>query len=98
MPYLLLPMSFKTLDPNEVLKLIENQEDVLTPAHKIEDRFYAQFVCPKCGGTCERRMTANHMFSGRALLPKSTLKCSACSYHFDPHSGITVETGDWKLR
>ena len=87
-------MSFKTLDPEVVLKLLEGQEDVLTPEVKKLEAFYRQFKCPNCKGSVRKEYSSGHAFSDPdTLVARALLRCIECDHLFDPHSGMTVERG-----
>lgn len=83
------------MDPELALKLLEGYENELAPAQKVQDAFYRNMVCPRCGGQCQKEfISADHTFGGSSLIPRSGLKCSMCDCIFDPHSGVILELGN----
>lgn len=90
-------MHFKEMDPELVLKAIEGYENELEPAKKVQDAFYRQIRCVRCGsGHLEKHfLGVGHSFNAEAgeLLPRHGMRCTVCKCVFDPHSGLVVETG-----
>ena len=88
-------MAFIEADPALLLKAIEGYANELAPEKERDDAFYRQFRCKRCNGDCRREILAHHCFlDPDALGPRSVLRCTLCSFLFDPHSGITLELGD----
>lgn len=91
-----MPKIFQEMDPEVALKMIEGYENELDPAAKVQEAFYRQFVCPRCGGKCQKHFLGpNHAFGDPdSLVPRSGLKCLACDCVFDPHSNLIVSLGN----
>jgi len=87
-------MHLKFLHPEITKKLLEGHEDVLTKKAEEHEAFYASQVCPRCGGNCQKRGDYHNMHTGDDILPKFYLRCLACGEEFDPHTGITIKTGN----
>jgi hypothetical protein len=90
-------MEFQEMDPEIAWKLIEGYEDELSPAHKVQEAFYRQFTCPRCGrdGLARETISARHAFSDPdSPVPRAGLRCNSCSCLFDPHTGMLVEMGN----
>jgi len=87
-------MSFKEMDPELALKLIEGYQNELAPEQNVQEAFYRQHVCPRCGGNVEKHfISVRHAFGGDGLLPRSGLKCLRCNCLFDPHTNLIVDVG-----
>jgi hypothetical protein len=88
-------MRFVEMDPELAMKAIEGYANELGPEHKVQEAFYRQFPCPRCGGKTEKHfLSIAHSFSGDGLLPRFGLKCMLCDCIFDPHSSIIVDLGN----
>lgn len=87
--------SFKQMDPEIALQLLEGYENELEPEQKGLDAFYRQFRCPRCKGPCQKAfLGAEHAFGGDTAVPRSGLQCQLCDCVFDPHTGLIVELGN----
>lgn len=84
------------MDPDLILKAIEGYENELAPEAAKLDAFYRQFTCKRCGSKAlNREVDVRHAFADETtLVPRSLLRCAACNFLFDPHSGLTLEIGD----
>jgi len=89
-------MAFKEMDPELVLKAIEGYQNELEPAKNVQDAFYRQAECPRCGSRHVERafISVDHAFSSEDLLPRSGMKCALCDCLFDPHTGLILELGN----
>jgi hypothetical protein len=88
-------MGFVEMDQELLLRLLEGTEDELSGEVKALDAMYRQFICPQCGGRCQKEFDRRHAFSDPAtLVPRALLRCVDCSCLFDPHSGLRLETGN----
>ena len=87
--------SFIEMDPEVALKAIEGHDNVLAPENTSMEAFYRQFVCPQCGGRCEKSfISPQHAFGGETLIARYGLRCVLCDCLFDPHSNsLIVELG-----
>lgn len=82
-------MAFKEMDPDDVRKLLEGHEDVLTPMVSKERLYMQTLPCPRCGGKMlESVIDAHRPFSTGNPLPNKIARCPACRLEFDPQSGI----------
>jgi hypothetical protein len=85
-------MHFKELDPELARKAIEGYTNELAPEAASLEAFYRQFRCPRCKGACQKETVPGHVFSDPStLVPRSCLRCTACTCLFDPHTGLVVE-------
>lgn len=90
-----MPPRFVELDPAEVTKALEGQQDVLSDLRKQQDEFYASRSCPSCGSTEHTREfhSVTHAYGQGAVLPRWVLRCRKCTCLFDPHSNILLTRG-----
>lgn len=73
---------------------MEGHEDVVTPAAKASERFYAAQSCIRCGGSCRKVGDVRTMFQQGEIMPQYRLECLACGCEFNPHSGMIVKMGN----
>lgn len=87
--------TFKELDPELALKLVEGYDDVLAPEAEELDGMYKSFTCPRGCGELQKEYDPKHAFSdGDVMTPRALLRCPSCRYLIDPHSRVTLEVGD----
>jgi len=94
------------MDPEQIRALLEGQEDILTPAIKLEEKFYQHLECPMCQQSgCEKRIRAprvitdddgnvevlNSPFVGD-ILPEGYAHCPNCETDFNPYTGVIYST------
>lgn len=81
----------KPLTQDEIWKLLEGQEDVLTPLAKKEQIFFRNSACPTCGAVSHSQtVNAKRPFSQGSPLPNILLRCLQCHTEFDPNTGLIV--------
>lgn len=87
-----MPPLFIELDPEEVRKALEGQEDVLSGARDEQNAFYASKTCPRgCGAEMVREhISQKHTYVQGELLPRWGLRCVACHTLIDPYTDIIV--------
>lgn len=79
----------KQLTQDEIWKLLEGQEDVLTPLAKKEQAFFKNCSCPNCGAQATTQLVnASRPFSPGSPLPNSLLRCLHCQTEFDPYTKL----------
>ncbi len=79
-------MSEQQLTPDEIRKLLEGHEDVLTGLVKTEETFLRHVACPKCGGFAHSaKVNPDNPFTPGEALPNKVLTC-ACGTEFDPYT------------
>ncbi len=81
-------MIFKTMKTEDVHKALEGQENVLDPAVKENERFFATLSCVSCGGQVMPITNPRKLFREGALLPNFLAKCKMCGVEFEPHTKI----------
>lgn len=86
--------SLEFLNPEVAQKLLEGHQDVVTALSEEREKFYAAQTCPRCGGNCKKLGDYRSMYKGDGPLAKFYLCCLACGEEFDPHTGITLKTGN----
>lgn len=98
-------MAFKPMDPDEIRKMIEGVEDVITPAVKAEAEMFELIRCPTCGHTGADPIQmppkvaltpdgpeiVQSPFSSKSPIARSYAKCQGCEVVYDPHSGLIVK-------
>lgn len=84
-----MPSSFKEMDQELVRKLLEGQENVISPAVLKEQTMLSGAVCPACSGDSTQAMVnAKRPFTKGKVLSNKILKCLTCQSEFDPQTGI----------
>lgn len=79
----------KPLTQDEIWKLLEGQEDVLTPLVKKEQAFFRNCACPACGSFSHSQfVNPRRPFAPGSPLPNTLLKCLDCQTEFDPNSNL----------
>jgi len=82
-------MHRKPLTQDEIWKLLEGQEDVLTPLVKKEQTFFRNCACPTCGSFSNSPfVNPRRPFSPGSPLPNTLLKCLQCQTEYDPNTNI----------
>lgn len=85
--------AFKELDPDVVLKLLEGQQDLLTPELKKEEAFFRNTSCPTCGERgLEAVLNEKRPFSPGVPLPNKFLRCR-CGTEFEPYTRLILSVG-----
>lgn len=83
---------FKQMDPDEILKLLEGHEDLLTPLVAKEDTFFRHSACPTCGSVShDSFVNPARPFSSGSPLPNKLLRCRECSSEFDPYTNLITK-------
>jgi hypothetical protein len=85
--------AFKELDPDVVLKLLEGQQDLLTPELKKEEALFRNTSCPTCGARgLEAVINEKRPFNPGVPLPNRFLRC-ICGTDFDPYTRLVLSVG-----
>jgi hypothetical protein len=84
-------MIFKTMPREVILKALEGQEDVLTPALREHQQYFRNLSCPRCQSSVIPVVDPKRLFRENGLLPNYLAKCSACECVFEPYTKIEVE-------
>ena len=84
-------MIFKTMPTAEVLKALEGQEDILTPAFLEHQRYFKDLSCPRCNSAVMPVVNPRNLYRENALLPNFLAKCTGCECVFEPYTKIEVE-------
>ena len=88
-------MPFVPLDPKVAAKAIEGYHNELEAEKQGLDAFYRQFRCKRCQGALRKETLSKHTFSDPAIMtPRAVLRCLACDFLFDPHTGLVLELGN----
>lgn len=88
-------MGFIEMDQELLRKLLEGTEDELSGEVQKLEALYRQYMCPQCGGRCQKEFDRRHAFSDpNVAVPRALLRCVDCSCLLDPHSGLRLETGN----
>lgn len=83
---------FKQSSQDDILKLLDGHEDVLTPRTKQELEFVSSQICPRCGGNVVPEHYLPRMLNGGP--PRPLARCGECHCLFDPYSGLLLEMGN----
>lgn len=88
--------SFREMDPEVTLKLLEGHKDILTPMAAREEDAARSFSCPRCGGSaCDLVVDRDRPFTSGSILPNRSMRCRGCRTEVDPRSGIVLRfTGE----
>ena len=79
----------KQLSQDEILKLLEGHEDLLTPLVKKEQVFFRNSACPTCGAySHSQTVNAHRPFTPGSPLPNILLRCLMCQTEFDPNTNL----------
>lgn len=85
-------MQIKEMDPELIKKILESQEDLLSPLVKAEHEILKNVTCPDCGSNESRRsVNPTTPFSNGAATPNYIFKCLKCSTEYSPKSGIILK-------
>ena len=88
-------MQLTCMDPEEVLKLLEGQKDIITPLAEERESFYKNQQCPTCGSTSFTKNTNSRIaFRGNDPIARYVLICQDCDCVFDPHSNLVLKLGN----
>lgn len=87
-------MSFKTLPPNIVARLLSTESDYVTEAGDERRERAAGTPCPKCGGALQATMLPDYIFAEHDPLPRFMSKCVDCGHTFNPENGMIIESGN----
>lgn len=90
-------MLFKEMDQDEILKIVEKYDDILTPLVEADQQIYDCQVCPRCGSSMYVKADIHRLLANNRPIPKHLVKCAACDCVVDPFSGIMVEMGNLGL-
>jgi DNA-directed RNA polymerase subunit RPC12/RpoP len=84
-------MIFKPMKREEVLKLLEGQEDVLTPAIRAHEEYFKKLLCPYCSGDrCMPFVDPRRPFREGDLLPNYLARCTTCGTEFEPYTKLQI--------
>lgn len=87
-------MLVKTLPHDVLLRLIEGEEDVVTPAAQKESRTRATTPCPRCMGHFRQKLDPGRAFSPDRILPRFFHECAECGYTVDPETNFVIAMGN----
>ena len=86
------------LNPTIARIAIQGYRDELTPAQRVDDAFYRQFICPSCGSNMAKEFLGGPAGVGTTWVDGETtaramLRCTNCHLLMNPHTGMIVEAG-----
>jgi hypothetical protein len=84
-------MRLRTLPLHVRRRLIQHEDDVLTPAVQAQAQKYSS-ACPRCGGAMHLGL-AEKPFRG-GILPANEARCVDCGCVIDALSGMMVKMGN----
>lgn len=83
---------FKEMDPDEIRRLLEGHQDVLTPESTKEQAFLKVCACPLCRSySHEQFMDPARPFIPGVPLVSRYLRCLQCSAEWDPRTGLILK-------
>lgn len=85
-------MRLLTLPLHVRRRLIEHEDDILTPAVAGRSQKYSA-PCPRCGGALHQAM-AEQPFTAGSTLPRNVARCVDCGHEIDTQSGMVVKMGN----
>jgi hypothetical protein len=85
-----IPMIFKTMPVEVILKALEGQEDVLTPEVQRHQKYFKSLSCPRCHHSVLPIVDPKHLFKENAMLPTFLAECTSCKCQFEPYTKIEV--------
>ena len=84
-------MKPSVLDPEETLRALEGQKDILTEDYEREVEYLKKLRCPACyGDQFGCRPDTDRPFSPGRLLPNYLVVCRDCGTEFAPYSGVIL--------
>lgn len=93
--------AYTEMDPELIAKLVQpyvdaGETDLLSREKTKEDAFLRNHTCPTCGcgSMTPFFVNAAHAYQSGSILPRKALRCSACGAEYDPHTNITLSTGN----
>lgn len=86
-------MHIKALPPELVLRLIEGEQDVLTPAVEKQTSRVELLHCLRCKNPLQRHVPVEAAFRANGT-PRITGRCEVCGYCVDVETGLVLDTGD----
>jgi len=87
-------MALKILPEHITRRLLQGEEDMITPEVAATQAIQDSTPCPRCGGHFHKMLDPNRAFSADRALPRSFLQCVDCGYTYDPHTEIVIATGN----
>lgn len=86
-------MQLKTLPPGLARRLLEGEEDIITPAMDRQTRIVDLVPCARCRNPLQRYIPPESPFRASGV-PRITGKCEVCGYCVDTETGIVLDTGN----
>jgi hypothetical protein len=84
-------MRLRTLPLHVRRRLLEHEQDVLSPASEKQAQTFSK-PCPRCGGAMHLALAAKPF--GGGLLPRNEAKCVDCGCSIDATTGFMTEMGN----
>ena len=85
-------MALITLPQHILRRLLEHEEDILSPLQTARAQKYSA-PCPRCKGALHQHL-AEKPFSQDSVLPRTTARCVDCGCEIDTQSGIMIKMGN----
>lgn len=80
---------FQSMHPDEILRLLADQVDVIGPERQKEDALFRSLVCPVCGGRAPIAVVDPlRPFTAGQILARKIGRCRRCQTEFDPETGL----------
>ena len=84
-------MSIVEMNPDDVLKILEGYDDVLTDEVEKRAQLYKNVACPCCG-SADMRPVPKATREGE-LVPYHHFRCEDCGCLYDPKSDLVIQDG-----
>lgn len=85
--------AFKEMNPDDVRRLLDGHQDVLSGEVAKEQAFFRAVPCPRCRSRSFRTsVDPRRPFTPGVPLPNKIATCLECETEFDPFSGFVYRT------
>lgn len=96
------------MDQDELLEILKDEVDILTPMVEADEEIYRDARCPRCGGECTTDINVSTLFDvdpktmdiipgprmANRIIPRKLSRCMGCTCLFDPFTGLVLEMGN----
>jgi hypothetical protein len=86
-------MHIKALPPELLLRLLDGEQDILTPAVEKQTSRVEILPCLRCKNPLQRHIPVEAAFRANGV-PRICGKCEVCGYCVDVETGIVLDVGD----
>lgn len=87
--------TFKTMPKELVLRLLKDEQDILTPLAEKRSAAIKNTACPRCGSSLHAKLAPlNMVFTPDDPLPRLLGECPECGFSASANTGVVYSTGD----